>query len=157
MNALLIVFRTAVGAVVVGVSGLLALWAGPDFEVAIAPVLVEQSADHVDRIEDGARVCWTWRLGKVRRATIVDANWTIRGGGRIYPFQRVERVADSDEDGAGLVVRPVKRGQWSRKCIDVPPALRGRPFRITGFAEYRTALTGALWTLRQPVAEVFVP
>ena len=157
MSALLFVLRAASAAIVAGVFCLLVRWACPDIEVAVAPVIVRQVADHVERLDGGATVCWTSRFDKVRAATIIDAGWTIRGGGQVYPFQRVRRVADSDEDGDRLVLRPVRRGQWSRKCIDVPPELRVCPFRITGFVEHRTALTGALWTVRQPVAEVTVP
>ncbi|APT31942.1 hypothetical protein MCBMB27_02651 [Methylobacterium phyllosphaerae] len=157
MMALLFILRVAAALTVLGVSGLLGLWVGPDLEAVVAPVLRDQRVDHVDRFDGGARACWTWRLGKVRTAEAVDAGWTIRAGDRIYPYQRVVRVADSFEDGNALVARPVRPGQWTRKCIDVPPDLWGRPFRITGFVEYRTALTGALWTVRQPAAEVSVP
>ena len=157
MKGLLLLLRASAALAVVAVFSLLALWAGPDIEVALAPVLVHQVADGVDRLDDGATVCWTSRFDKVRVAEIIDAGWTIREGHAVYPFQRVRRVADSDLDGDRLVLRPTRVGQWSRKCIDVPPELAARPFRITGFVEHRTALTGALWAIRQPVAEVTVP
>lgn len=157
MRALLLVVRLSAALAVFGVAGLLALWSGPDIEAAIAPVLARQSSDGVDRLDGGRVACWTSRFDKVRLAEPVDAGWTIRAPGRIYPFQRVRRVADSDQDGDALTQRRVKPGQWSRKCIDVPPEMIGQPFRITGFAEYRTPLTGRLWTIRQAVAEVIVP
>lgn len=157
MRALLILLRLSAGLMVLGVAGLLGLWSGPDIEVAIAPVLDRQSTDGVDRLDGGRVACWTSRFDKVRSAEPVDAGWTIRAPGRIYPFERVRRVADSDQDGDALTQRRVRPGQWSRKCIDVPPELIGLPFRITGFAEYRTPLTGRFWTIRQPVAEVIVP
>lgn len=157
MRALLLILRASAVLIVLGVFGLLSLWAGPDIEVAVAPVIVRQVVDAVERLNGGSIACWTSRFDKVRMADVVDAGWTIRGGGQVYPFQRVRRVADSDEDGDRLVLRPVRRGQWSRKCIDVPPELAARPFRITGFVEHRTALTGALWTVREPMAEVTVP
>lgn len=157
MSALLVVLRLALALCGVSTLALLTLWSGPDIEVAIAPVLVRQSVGNVERYADGHAACWTSYFGKARSADPIDANWTIRAAGRIYPFQRVIRVADSDEAGNGLVRRQVKPAQWSRKCIDIPPELIGQPFSITGFAEYRTALTGRLWTIRQPVAEVSVP
>ncbi len=157
MKTLLLVLRAAAVVTVAGVFALLALWSGPDVEIALAPVLTEQSSGHVERLDDGRTACWTWYFGKVRPAEVTDANWTIRSPAGIFPFQRVRRVADSDEDGDRLARRRVKPGQWSRKCIDVPPELAGVPFRITGFAEYRTAWTGHFWSLRQPVAEVSVP
>lgn len=157
MTALLVILRVAAALVVAGVCALLGLWVGPDLEAAAAPVLRAQRVGHVDRLDGGRRACWTWYFGKARTAEAVDAGWTIRSAARIYPYQRVVRVADSFEDGDALVARPVRLGQWSRKCIDVPPDLWGQPFRVTGFVEYRTALTGALWTIRQPAAEVDVP
>lgn len=157
MTALLVILRAAAVLTVAAVCALLGLWAGPDLEAAVAPVLRRQRVDHVDRLDGGRLACWTWYFGKARPADAVDAGWTIRAGSRIYPYQRVVRVADSYEDGNALVARPVRLGQWSRKCIDVPPDLWEQSFRITGFVEYRTALTGALWAVRQPAAEVSVP
>ncbi len=157
MTALLFILRAAAVLTVAGVVGLLGRWVGPDLEAVVRPVL-RDSGSTTSTASTAVPVCagrgGSARRGPPRRSTPVGPFGLAPG---IYPYQRVVRVADSFEDGNALVARPVRSGQWTRKCIDVPPDLWGRPFRITGFVEYRTALTGALWTVRQPAAEVSVP
>lgn len=156
MNGLLILLRVSAATCVLAVAALCILWAGPDAEALFAPVLRHQGIRGVDRLPDG-RLCFTWAFDKVRTAAVVDAGWTLRDGARLYPYQRLETVADSQDLTGAVVTRPVRAGQWSRKCVDLPDALRTRPFRLTGFIEYHTAATGAFWTVRQPTASAEVP
>ena len=157
MSALLLALRVALALFLVAEQYALAVWAGPDIEAALAPVLRRQSIDGIDRLDGGRLACFTWRFDKVKPAQATDANWTIRAGDAVYPYQRVRTVADTEPMGSGIILRPVKPGQWSRKCIDVPLQLVDRPFRITGFVEYRTPLTGRFWRVRQATAEAEVP
>jgi hypothetical protein len=69
----------------------------------------------------------------------------------------LETVADSEDLTGAVVTRPVRGGQWSRRCTDLPNSLRTRPFRLPGIVEYRTAATGLLWTIRQPTGAAEVP
>lgn len=156
MSGLLILLRTAAVTCVIAVAFLCTLWAGPDAEALFAPVLRNQVLRGIDRLPDG-RLCFTAAFDKVRAAEVVDAGWTLRDGVQLYPYQRLETVADSEDVGQAVVTRPVRRGQWSRKCVDLPYGLRDRPFRLTGFVEYRTAATGLFWTIRQPTASAEVP
>lgn len=157
MKWLLLAFRLALGLVLAVEQYAFAAWAGPDLEVAVAPVLERQSIERVDLLSDGRLLCWTWAFDKARQAEVVDANWTLRGEGMVFPYERVRTVADSEGVSPGLPHRRVKDGQWSRKCVEVPARLVGRPFRLTGFVEYRTGWTGHLWTVRQPTAEADIP
>jgi len=157
MKALLLALRATIALLLCAEQYVLAAWAGPDIEATIAPVLRRQHVDQVERYEGGRLACFTWHFDKGRPARAEDAGWTVRGGGVVYPYQRVRTIADSEDVGAGIILRPVKPGQWSRKCIDVPAALIDRPFEITGFVEYRTRLTGRLWPVRQSTPEVSVP
>lgn len=156
MSVLLAILRAATIVGVLTILAPLTLWAGPDFEARVWPVLDRQEIESIDLLNGGRLACWTWRFDKVRPALIVDAGWTLRDGDTVYPYERVRTVADSEDASAALPARPVKAGQWSRKCMDVPAALLGRPFRLTGFVEYRTPLTGRLWVIRQPTAEASV-
>lgn len=149
MRLLLTILRIATALCVLAVLAPLTLWAAPDFEARFFPVLTRQSIDGIDLRNEGRLVCWTWHFDKVRSARIVNAGWTLRDGDVIYPYERVRTVADSEAIGPGLPERPVKAGRWSRKCMDVPSALVGRTFLLTGFVEYSTARTGSLWTVRQ--------
>ncbi|GEP11842.1 hypothetical protein [Methylobacterium gnaphalii] len=135
----------------------LTLWIGPDLEAALAPVLRNHEFSAVTRPEYGRLLCFTLTVDKVREASIEDAGWTLRGAGRIYPYQRVRTVADSQGVEDGLARRPVGSGHWTRKCIDLPAGLIDRPLTLTGFAEYRTAATGQFWTVRQRTPEVIIP
>lgn len=157
MKWLLLAFRLALALVFAAEQYALAAWAGPDLEAAIAPVLRRQSIERVDILSEGRLLCWTWAFDKVKPAEIVDAGWTLRGEGLVYPYERVRTVADSEGVSAGLPNRRVKSGHWSRKCVDVPERLVGRPFRLTGFVEYRTPWTGRFWNVRQPTAEASIP
>jgi len=157
MKALLLAFRLALALVVLAEQYALAAWAGPDLEAAIAPVLRRQSIERPDLLADGRLLCWTWAFDKARAADVVDAGWTLRGDGLVFPYERVRTVADSEGVTPGLPRRPVRNGHWSRKCVDVPARLVGRPFRLTGFVEYRTPWTGRFWTVRQPTAEAEIP
>lgn len=156
MSALLAFVRLMSALVVAAFALLCILWAGPDAEALFTPVLRHQVIRGVDRLPDG-RLCFTWAFDKVRPAEVVDAGWTLRDGARLYPYQRLETVADSQDLTGAVVTRPVRRGQWSRKCVDLPEPLRDRPFRLTGFVEYHTATTGLFWTVRQPTASAEVP
>lgn len=156
MNGLLILLRVSAATCVLAVAALCVLWAGPDAEALFAPVLRHQVIRGVDRLPDG-RLCFTWGFDKVRPAGVVDAGWTLRDGARLYPYQRLETVADSEDLTGAVITRPVRAGQWSRKCVDLPEPLRTRPFRLTGFVEYHTATTGLFWTVRQPTASAEVP
>lgn len=133
-----------------------ARWIGPDLEVALAPVVVDQRISAIARLQPGL-ACWTWGFGKARAAVGEDAGWTIRVGARVWPYQRVMTIADSAGEVSALPRRAVGPGHWTRKCIDVPPELWGQPFALTGFVEYRTALTGRLWSVRQPTLGLDVP
>lgn len=157
MKALLLALRVTIALLLCAEQYALAAWAGPDIEATIAPVLVGQVVDDVERFEGGRLACFTWRFDKVRSARAADAGWTIRAGSAVYPYQRVRTVADSEGVDPGIILRPVKAGQWSRKCIDVPLSLADQPFEITGFVEYRTRLTGHLWPIRQATPGVPVP
>ena len=157
MKSLLIAFQLAVALAIGAFQCRLVAWAGPDLEAAILPVLRRQSIERADLLADGRLLCWTWMFDKDRPAEVVDAGWTLRGDGAVYPHERVRTVADSGGVSAGLPHRRVQPGQWSRKCVDVPPQLVGRPFTLTGFVEYRTALTGRLWTVRQATPEAVIP
>lgn len=157
MTRALLSFRLAVLAAIAVEHLWLARWVGPDVEARYLPVLTGQRLGHIERVEDGRRACFTWYFDKARPARAIDAGWTLRAGGRLFPYQRVETVADSWEVGAGLVLRPVRPAHWSRKCIDIPEVLRGEPFRITGFVEFRTDATSRWWAIRQDTAEGDVP
>lgn len=157
MNALLLILRTACVVSVLAFFALLGLWAGPDAEATLAPVIVRQWVGGAHRLADGAVVCWAHHFGKARPAEPYDANWTMRGDGRIFPFQRAWRVDENDRAIADLVPRPVEDDLVSYRCAEIPEALRASPIRITGYLEYRTPQTGWLWTVRQPTPEVEVP
>lgn len=157
MNALLLILRVGCAVSVLAFFALLGLWAGPDAEAALAPVVVRQRVDGVHRSEDGRQVCWAHRFGKARMAEPYDANWTMRGAKRIFPFQRVWRVDEDDRAISEIVPRPVADALVSYRCAEIPEALKSSPIRITGFMEYRTPQTGWLWTVRQATPEVVVP
>lgn len=157
MSALLIILRVAASVTVVAVFALLVRWAGPDAEVAIAPVLARQRVDEITRGDGGQTACWTHHYDKTRPAEVVDAGWTIRAGREIYPFQHLRRVDLSAPGNDGIATRPEGPGQASRRCADVPDSLVSVPLRITGFVEHRAPWTGWLWTIRQETPEVDVP
>lgn len=157
MNALLLILRAACVVADLALFSLLGLWAGPDAEAALAPVIKRQRIEGVHRSDDGRRVCWAHHFAKVREAEPYDANWTMRGAGRIYPFQRVWRVDEDDRAITDIAPRPVADGLVSHRCAEIPEAIAAAPIRITGFLEYRTPQTGWLWTVRQPTPEVDVP
>jgi hypothetical protein len=157
MSALLLILRVGCAVSVLAVFALLGLWAGPDAEAALAPVVERQRVDGVHRSEDGREVCWTHHFDKTRAAEPYDANWTVRGAGRIFPFQRVWRVDAEDRLLTEIAPRPVADGLTSRRCAEIPGTLIGRPLTITGFMEYRTPQTGRLWSVRQATPEVEVP
>lgn len=157
MRWLVLALRLALALALLAEQAVLAAWVGPDLEAAVAPVIRRQSLARVDLLSEGRLVCWTWAFDKLRPAEIVDAGWTLRGEGVVYPYERVRTVADSEAVGPGLPNRRVKSGHWSRKCMDVPERLVGRPFRLTGFVEYRTPWTGRFWNVRHPTAEAAIP
>ncbi|GJD51063.1 hypothetical protein OPKNFCMD_3814 [Methylobacterium crusticola] len=159
MTPALWLLRAGVLAALAALVWQLALWCGPDLELRLAPVLADQAITDVLRDEETREACFVWRFSKLRAARTLDANWTLRAEGRIYPYQAVRQDLDSlgDRSPGALIDRPPGPGQWTRKCIDTPPALVGRPFVITGFVEYATAATGAWWSLRQPTASARVP
>lgn len=157
MSALLLILRVACGVSVLAFFALLGLWAGPDAEATLAPVITGQWVGGAHRVSDGRVACWAHHFDKARAAEPFDANWTMRGAGRIFPFQRVWRVDESDRAVTDLAPRPVEDGLVSYRCAEIPEALRASPIRITGFLEYRTPQTGRLWTVRQPTPEVEVP
>lgn len=156
MLPLAIILRAAVAALLAAGAICLAQWCGPDVQALVAPAVRRQAIADLARLEPGL-ACWTWRWDKVADAVPVDAGWTIRAGGRVWPYQRVVTVADADDVSTALPQRPVGPGKWSRKCIDVPPELWGQTFRLTGFFEYRTPWTRALWSVRQATPETLVP
>ncbi|BAQ50400.1 hypothetical protein [Methylobacterium aquaticum] len=153
--------KIAVGAGLAVLAAHLAQWCGPDVEARLFPVLGAQAL--TDVVRTGSEVCFTWRFDKRREARAVDAGWTLRTGARVYPYQAVRQGPDSlgPRLAGALVDRPAGSGQWTRKCIALPPELGAKglrlPFQITGFLEYETAATGRLWSVREETARVTVP
>lgn len=133
--------------------GWLFLHTGPAIELRLAPVLVAQSINDVQRI--GNRVCWEWRYTKARPAVPQTFAWSFTVGGTSVRVPAVVLKASERSPMSAARVRPPGRGDVDL-CTTIPDELVDvAGVSITGWAEYETNHT--FWTIWQAIPPVTVP
>lgn len=132
------------------VGGWLFLHTGPAIEKHLAPVLIDQHIETIER--SGSRVCWTWAYVKARPATPQTFAWSFTVNNTAVRVPAVVVRATDRTPLTAARARPPGRGDVDL-CATIPDDIAG--VSITGWAEYET--NHNFWTIWQAMPTVIVP